>query len=185
MTRAEFTNKYYPMAKQVARGSRIYPETILAVAIVESQGKAPNGNWEPGRNAAAKLANNFFGIKANSNYKGEKILLNTPGDAQHKSYFRKYPTIAASFKDYIDFLKTNPRYKTAGVFDSESYQEQIINIARAGYAESKSYADVVINVANNISKLIKEFKPHIEIIGKTITALTLLILTLKTFADEK
>jgi hypothetical protein len=68
---------------------------------------------------------------------------------------KKYNTIEDSFKDFVKFLKTNPRYKNAGVFNSNDYAEQIINIARAGYAENKNYAVVITSVANSVAKAIK------------------------------
>jgi flagellum-specific peptidoglycan hydrolase FlgJ len=184
MTRQEYTNKFFPIAKKVTAKTKIYPQTILAMAIVESQAKNENGIFEPGRNAAAKYANNHFGIKADTNYKGKKVLLNTPGDADKKSYFRYYNTIADSYKDYINFLTKNPRYKNAGVFEAPNYQEQIIKIAAAGYAENKNYSDVVINVANSVNKLLQNIKPSLEPIYKTIAALSLLVLTIKSFSNE-
>lgn len=184
MTRQEYTKKFYPIAKRLTAKTKIFPETLLAMAIVESQAKNAAGNYEPGTNAAARFANNHFGIKAEPTYKGKKVLLNTPGDAQKKSFFRYYNNVLESYKDYIDFLKKNPRYKKAGVFNAENYQEQIIKIAAAGYAEGSNYAEIVTNVANGVNKFLKDLKPNLEPIYKTLAALTLLILTLKTFANE-
>lgn len=155
LTREEFIKKYYVDAAKATQGSGIYPETLLSMAIVESQGQV-NGKYYPGMNASARYANNYFGIKDSADWKGKTIKLSTPNDAQPISTFRVYSNIGDSFKDFVKFLKVNPRYKKAGVFDSANYAEQIINIARAGYAENPNYATVITSVANKISKVIEK-----------------------------
>lgn len=152
-TREEFTEKFYPDALAVTKNTGIYPETLLAMAIVESSALV-NGKSLVGAGATARLANNYFGIKASPAWKGNTIRLNTPKDATPTSLFRSYPTVKDSFKDYVKFLSINPRYKKAGVFNSPDYATQIINIARAGYAEGSQYADIVTSVANKVSKAI-------------------------------
>lgn len=155
LSRKDWTQKNAPFAIQAAKGSGIYPETLLAMAIVESQGKV-NGVWYPGAGLVATKANNFFGIKKGVNWKGPTIDLPTPGDAQKVSTFRVYPNFQASAKDYIKFLKVNTRYTNAGVFTAPNYQEQIIAIARAGYAEAPNYAEIITKVANTVKKNIAE-----------------------------
>lgn len=153
-TRKQFIDKYSTVASNVTKNTGIFPETLLAMAIVESQGKV-NNVYLVGAGLIAVKANNYFGIKDSTSWTGQTIQLPTPGDAQKISTFRKYNTIEESFKDFVKFLKTNPRYKNAGVFDSNDYAEQIINIARAGYAENKNYAVVITSVANSVAKAIK------------------------------
>jgi flagellum-specific peptidoglycan hydrolase FlgJ len=156
LTRAEWSKKYAPLAVKVGAGSGIYPETILAFAIVESQGKGPDGNWYPGLNASAREANNYFGIKKYPQWFGPVIDLPTPGDATKVSKFVVYENIEASFAGFIDFLKRNPRYKTAGVFTAPDYQTQILKIGSAGYAENPKDVEVKTKVANSIKKYIDE-----------------------------
>ena len=146
LTRSEWTKKNAPFAIQVTKGSGIFPETLLAMAIVESQG-AVNGVFYPGAGLLAKSANNFFGIKKGLNWTGPTITLNTPNDAEKRSTFRKYANFTESAKDYVNFLKKNKRYTSAGVFDAKDYVEQIVRIAKAGYAESQSYTEIVTKVA--------------------------------------
>ena len=151
LTRKDWTIKNAPLAFNATKGTGIFPETLLAMAIVESQGKI-NGVWYPGAGLVARKANNFFGIKKGVNWKGATIELPTPGDADKISNFRVYSGFEDSAKDYIKFLQKNPRYTKAGVFSAPSYQEQIIAIARAGYAEAGNYADIITAVANNVKK---------------------------------
>lgn len=156
MTREEFTRKYYPDAFRATQGSGIFPETLLAIAIVESQGKNAAGNWEPGAGLVARRANNYFGIKAYPQWRGPTVDLPTPGDAQKISRFVVYSSIGDSFKGFVDFLKRNPRYEKKGVFSAANYGEQITRIAAAGYAENPNYAPVVTQVANRLRQYIKE-----------------------------
>jgi flagellar protein FlgJ len=184
-TREEFTKKFYPTALKVTKGSGIFPETLLAMAIVESSGIV-KGKSLVGAGATARLANNYFGIKANSAWKGQTIRLNTPKDPTPTSLFRKYDTIKDSFKDYVSFLTKNQRYKTAGVLESSDYAEQIINIARAGYAGNTDYASLVTQVANKVSKaidknLLRPLKNNTGIAG----AVALFFLSLLIYKNKK
>jgi flagellum-specific peptidoglycan hydrolase FlgJ len=154
LSRKDWTIKNAPLAYEVTKGTGIYAETLLAMAIVESQGKV-NGIFYPGAGLVARKANNYFGIKKGVNWKGKTISLPTPGDADKISVFRVYNSFEESAKDYINFLKRNKRYEKAGVFTAPNYQEQIINIARAGYAESTNYANVITSVANSVKKNIE------------------------------
>ena len=155
LSRKEWTIKNAPFAVNATKGTGNFPETLLAMAIVESQGKY-NGNYYPGAGLVARKANNYFGIKKGNNWQGLTIDLPTPGDADKISTFRVYANFEESAKDYVKFLQVNPRYKKAGVFNANSYQEQIISIARAGYAEAGNYAEIITSVANSVRKNIKD-----------------------------
>jgi flagellum-specific peptidoglycan hydrolase FlgJ len=162
LSRKDWIRKYYPIAVQITKGSGIYPETLLAMAVVESQGKGPDGNWYPGAGLVAREANNYFGIKASSGWKGATIDLPTPGDADKISTFRAYPTVADSISDFVRFLKVNPRYSKAGVFIAPSYPEQIIAIARAGYAENPNYSNLINSVAKKVTEYTTDLKNKLD-----------------------
>jgi flagellum-specific peptidoglycan hydrolase FlgJ len=162
LTRKEWIDKNASFAIEAVQGSGIYPETLLAMAIVESQGKV-GGSWYPGAGLVARKANNFFGIKKGVGWQGPTILLPTPGDADKISEFRVYPSFEASAKDFVNFLKVNPRYTKAGVFKAQGYPEQIIAIAKAGYAESPTYTAIVTSVAKRVKDQIANFiKPIVK-----------------------
>lgn len=151
MTNKDFTLKYGNFAREVTRGTGIFPETLLGQAAVESNG---------GESTLSKVHNNFFGIKADKSWNGAKVLMKTREVVDGKSvyidsYFRKYASPADSFRDYVTFLKVNPRYTKAGVFTAPNYTEQIKRIAAAGYATGTSYANVVTKVAQNVEKALK------------------------------
>jgi flagellar protein FlgJ len=153
LNRNAWTKANFPAARAATAGTGIFPETLLAIAIVESQGKV-KGVFYPGQAPLAKQANNFFGIKADRSWQGETIRMNTPRDAQPVSTFRKYNSFADSVADFVAFLQKNPRYRRAGVFTAPNYQEQILAIARAGYAEAGNYAEVITKVADSVAKAV-------------------------------
>lgn len=157
LTRNEFINKYASAAQNVYKKYNVFPETVLTLAIVESQGKAADGKYYPGLNASAKKANNYFGIKA-ANWNGQTIKLSTPGDADKISVFRKYASIEDSFNDFGKFLNENPRYKKAGVFEAPDFITQMQLIAKAGYAENPNYATLLTNVSKTVNDQIKNIK---------------------------
>jgi flagellar protein FlgJ len=173
LTRQIWTQQNYPLISRITAGTGIFPETLLAIAIVESQGRV-NNTWYPGQGLVARRANNFFGIKKGTGWKGPTIDLPTPGDADKISTFRVYPTFEASAKDFISFLKKNPRYTRAGVFTAPNYQEQILAIARAGYAEGPQYADIITKVADGVQKATKTMVDQFSKHGKWIIPLTIL-----------
>jgi flagellum-specific peptidoglycan hydrolase FlgJ len=132
------------------------------LAIVESQGKGPDGKYYPGLNASSRRANNYFGIKKGVNWTGQTINLPTPGDADKISTFRKYASIEDSFEDFGRFLSVNPRYKKAGIFDAPDFITQMQLIAKAGYAENPNYASLLTNVANSVNNTIKQVKDIVK-----------------------
>lgn len=156
--------------KEITSGTGIFPETLMAIAIVESQGKV-NGVFYPGAGTLARLGNNFFGIKKGVGWKGPTITLNTPNDADPISVFRKYGSFKESAKDFVNFLQKNPRYKNAGVFDADDYVGQIVSIAKAGYAESPSYRDVITKVAGSVKTQIDKIIAPIKENGKFLPIL--------------
>lgn len=162
LNRKDWIRKYYPIAAKVTAGTGIFPETMLAMAVVESQGKGTDGNYYPGLGLVARTANNYFGIKASSGWNGATIDLPTPGDADKISTFRKYNNVGESIADFINFLKVNPRYTKAGVFSAASYPEQIIAIARAGYAENPNYSNLITSVANKVKEYTADIRDTIE-----------------------
>jgi len=162
LTRKDWIRKYYPIAARVTAGTGIFPETMLAMAVVESQGKGSDGNYYPGLGLVARAANNYFGIKDSASWKGATIDLPTPGDADKISTFRKYNNIGESIADFINFLKVNPRYTKAGVFSAANYPEQIIAIAKAGYAENPNYGNLITSVANKVREYTADLKDTID-----------------------
>jgi len=165
-------------AQQATAGSGIFPSVLLSQAIIESSGLV-NGTYVPGQSLLAKNYNNYFGIKASSQWKGKTVTLQTGEVVNGKRVtvpgtFRVYDSAKDSFADFVKFLKTNPRYTTAGVFSATTPSQQAERIAAAGYATDPNYS----NLVKSIIKSIENIKPAIFPIT-TITALLLLLLFIK------
>lgn len=154
LTRIEWVEKYYPLAKRLTQGTGIFPQIMIATAVIESQAKV-NGTYYPGQNLLAKKYYNYFGIKADKNWTGKEILLSTKEmvDSQItevQDTFRVYNSLEDSFKDYIKFLKGNPRYEQYKVFDAETMEQQAARLQDAGYATGKHYASLLVAVAKRV-----------------------------------
>lgn len=156
LTREQYVKENGPIAIEVTKGTGIFPETLLAMDITESSRKI-NGVYYAGESKLAKKYNNHFGIKADKNYKGLKVLLTTREVYKNKvveikDYFRIYPSKKKGYEAYVAFLKNNPRYEKAGVFNSPDYVTQIGRIAKAGYATDPDYKSVVSDIADQVKK---------------------------------
>jgi flagellum-specific peptidoglycan hydrolase FlgJ len=85
------------------------------------------------------------------------------------SDFRVYVSFLDSAKDYIKFLKTNPRYTKYGVFKAKDYKEQIQAIKNAGYATGTNYVSAVLKIVSGITDDIALFteqnKKPISLVG--------------------
>ena len=140
----QFVEKMMPYAIRAVEGLGFNPLVLVAQAALET-------GW--GRHISK--GNNFYGIKANSSWKGESEKLATTEFENGKfvnevSAFRKYDTVLDSMKDYINFIRENPRYKNA-VDKSYSPDEYFEEIQRAGYATDPNYADKLKTISRKIA----------------------------------
>lgn len=138
-----FIQQYAGDVIQSVRGTGIFPSVTMAQMIIEGSGNDERGIFHIGRGAAVRAANNYFGIKADSSWKGAKVALSTPRDGQPVSYFRVYASALESLKDHANFLLANARYRLNGVFVAQTPQEQTAALQRAGYAESPTYSQTL------------------------------------------
>jgi flagellum-specific peptidoglycan hydrolase FlgJ len=156
MKREDFVKKWSPLVQTITRGTGLFPETVLAQAIIESQ--SPKTSLVPGTTLATKY-NNYFGIKSGSGWKGKTVSLKT-GEVFNGTpvvitdAFRVYETPEDSFRDYVKFLKSNSRYTKAGVFTAATPALQAAALQKAGYATNPSYAELIASVQRGISKWI-------------------------------
>ena len=146
--RAKWLKKYYLDAVRITAGTGVFPETLLAQAVAESQDKNGKGAYEPGFSLNARKANNYFGIKVYPKWKGPTIVLPTSKDGKKRSTFTVYKGVLDSFAGYVKFLQVNPRYSKA--LRAKSYQDQIAMIAAEGYAENKQYRKDLTQIATSI-----------------------------------
>ncbi|MEQ8156085.1 MAG: glucosaminidase domain-containing protein [Clostridiaceae bacterium] len=144
----QFIKTIEPFAYEIYEKYGILPSVVAAQSIIESGW----GNY-------AEI-NNYFGIKADSSWKGSsKYMVTSEFNGEVlKDKFRVYNTIEESFIDYGEFLKNNPRYTASGVFQAKNYSDMAEAIEKGGYSTHENssgervYADHIISVikANNL-----------------------------------
>lgn len=131
-----FIEKYKDSAIVACAGTGLFPSVMIAQALIESGF---------GKSELAARYNNFFGIKADSSWHGQKVYLkNGKNDPNKYSWYRVYANAEESFKDRCDFLKQNPRYTKHGVFSAQTPLAQIQAMKNAGYAESPNYVQSIV-----------------------------------------
>ena len=114
-------------------GSGIPASITLAQGILES------GN---GNSRLAKEANNHFGIKCSTEWKGETILQD---DDNKDDCFRVYQSPEESFRDHTEFLKRK-RYAPLFELDKNDYRGWANGLKTAGYATNPRYAELLISL---------------------------------------
>ncbi len=142
---AEFVRDIWPHAVDAASQLGVDPKVLVAQSALETAW----GSKLPHR-ADGRSSFNLFGIKAGSDWGGERTVVSTleyEGDrvVSEKSAFRMYDSVADSMSDYVDFLKSRARYADAlnNAADPEKYSRAL---QRAGYATDPVYADKILRV---------------------------------------
>lgn len=128
-----------------------YIETFKTVAIEEmnaygvpasitlAQGILESGS---GSSSLAKYANNHFGIKCTSDWKGKAYYKD---DDKSNDCFRVYKDAKESYKDHSEFLKRK-RYSFLFELDKNDYKNWAIGLKTAGYATNPKYPDLLIGI---------------------------------------
>ncbi|WP_036861553.1 MULTISPECIES: flagellar assembly peptidoglycan hydrolase FlgJ [Porticoccus] len=107
---------------------------------------------------------NLFGIKVGNGWRGDSSIVNTMEfrdglAALEKAAFRVYDSLSTAFKDYVSFLKNNPRYQGAleKVSDSKAF---LTELQQAGYATDPKYAEKILGILErgNYSNLVNQLK---------------------------
>ncbi len=128
-----YINSYKAIAISEMNRSGIPASITLAQGLLES------GN---GNSSLAREANNHFGIKCNSEWKGPTILRD---DDQRNDCFRVYRTAQESFKDHSEFLKRK-RYAFLFELDKNDYRGWAHGLSQAGYATNPRYPELLISL---------------------------------------
>ena len=165
-TREQFVEKYGGFIAHAVKGTGILQGTVIAQAIIESQGKASDGKYYVGNSKLSREANNYFGIKCH-NWGGKGYNINTGEETkdgvkyiEKNACFRAYDTVEDSIKDYVKFLKENPRYSKAGVFEAKTVKEQAEALKRGGYATASNYASMIDKVYQGVKGYADKFNKY-------------------------
>jgi flagellar protein FlgJ len=124
------------------------PRVLLAQSALETGW----GRFVP-KGADGSSSYNLFGIKADSRWQGKTVSLSTleyrHGTMQREqARFRAYDSVGEAFNDYVQFIRSNPRYRAAleKGYDGEAYVREL---QRAGYATDPDYAAKISRVWNS------------------------------------
>lgn len=136
----EFVRDVLPHAQAAGRELGVDPKAIIAQAALET-------GWgrSLARDGQGTSGNNLFNIKADRGWDGARLAVRTlefeDGLPKPKvAAFRAYPDLGAAFADYVQFLKTNPRY-TDALRNGAQAGKFADSLQAAGYATDPAYAD--------------------------------------------
>lgn len=142
-----FVQSVWPHAQQAARDLGVKPEVLVAQAALETGWGRSVMQHPDGRSS-----NNLFGIKASPAWDGQQVSVPTLEYAngipvRTRATFRAYGSFADSFSDYVDFLKSNPRYRDA-LAQAGNPNAFTSALQQAGYATDPSYARKINAIVN-------------------------------------
>ncbi|MCF6337976.1 MAG: flagellar assembly peptidoglycan hydrolase FlgJ [Gammaproteobacteria bacterium] len=145
-TPQEFVQQLWPHAKTASEKLGVAPEVILAQAALETGwGKKVN------KHASGESSYNLFNIKADGRWQGESVSVATLEFRQgvavrETAKFRAYASYEESFADFVNFIKTSPRYQPALAVadDAQSFTREL---SAAGYATDPEYANKIMRIA--------------------------------------
>lgn len=132
LTVEQYIEKYSAMAIEEMYRSHIPASITLAQGILES------GN---GNSRLATQANNHFGIKCKTTWKGQTMY---EDDDAPQECFRKYDAAIDSYRDHSDFLMNNKRYAFLFDLDRKDYKGWAFGLKKAGYATNPQYPELLI-----------------------------------------
>lgn len=141
----EFVEQLRPHAQRGAEALGIDSEFIMAQAALET-------GWGQSVPADGRGTSfNVFGIKAQSDWSGERIWSKTLeySGEQFESVrepFRRYQSLGDSVDDYVNFLQQNPRYQDALKAATQGAEAFAQELGKAGYATDPQYSEKIIGV---------------------------------------
>ncbi|NQX90588.1 MAG: glucosaminidase domain-containing protein [Flavobacteriales bacterium] len=133
ITRSQYIDQWSEEAIYQMVVHKIPASITLAQGILESG----DGNSE-----LARKANNHFGIKCHSDWKGKKVYHD---DDKKGECFRHYKNAKESFEDHSDFL-LRKRYASLFELKISDYKGWAKGLKKCGYATSSKYATLLIRI---------------------------------------
>lgn len=146
-----FSQQMRPYAEQAAQELGVDVDVLLAQAALET-------GWGQSviKNSQGESSFNLFNIKADKAWQGRQartVTVEYDGGVARKETagFRSYDSYQQSFSDYVQFLKSNPRYSDAlrNAGDAGQYLREL---QQAGYATDPHYAQKVMSIYRDLAK---------------------------------
>lgn len=134
---AAYINQYKNIAMQEQIRTGVPAAIKLGQGILESQ---------TGKSRLATEANNHFGIKCKTEWRGPKIYHN---DDANGECFRVYDNAEASYIDHSNFLKTRTHYAFLFKLDVRDFTSWAFGLKQAGYATNPNYPAQLIKAIND------------------------------------
>jgi len=111
----------------------------IPASIILAQGVLESG---AGQSDLAMNANNHFGIKCHSDWKGDKVYKD---DDSANECFRKYNQASESYKDHAMVLTGKKRYANLFTLPKGDYKAWAKGLKDAGYATDPRYPEKLIS----------------------------------------
>jgi LysM repeat protein len=129
-TYQDYISRYHALAQKHQSRYKIPAAITLAQGLLESGA---------GSSHLAVNANNHFGIKCHSDWKGGRAY--RQGDC-----YRKYKNAEDSYNDHSEFLKQHSRYSVLFTYKITNYKAWAKGLQKCGYATDKAYANKLIQI---------------------------------------
>ncbi|MCQ8128778.1 flagellar assembly peptidoglycan hydrolase FlgJ [Methylomonas rivi] len=143
-----FMSQLLPHARQAADELGVDANVLLAQAALET-------GWGKSviKNGQGESSFNLFNIKADKSWQGNQARVSTleyDNGAVRKEMagFRSYDSYKQSFDDYVDFIKSNPRYSEA-LKKADNPAQYVRELQKAGYATDPRYAEKIMRIYNS------------------------------------
>lgn len=145
-----FVRAVLPDARRAARALGVDHRVLIAQSALET-------GWGQSilSDHAGRCSNNLFNIKAGSYWQGPSVGVRTLEYVQglpqpQHARFRAYGSFADSFADYVDLLRSQPRY-AAALANADDATRFMRSLAQAGYATDPDYAAKVLELMRDVT----------------------------------
>lgn len=140
-TQFDYIDRYKSLAIDEMERSGVPASIKMGQGILESGA---------GTSTLATKANNHFGIKCGSSWKGKTFFRKDDDRDENgkliKSCFRKFNNARDCYIAHSEFLRNNKRYDFLFYLNPRDYKSWSYGLKKAGYATSATYAEKLIGV---------------------------------------
>lgn len=150
-TPEEFVQALYPAAEKIGKEIGVNPLAIISQAALET-GWGKHMITSKDAQGDEKASHNFFGIKADSRWSGDKVTVTTHEYRQglrvnEQANFRSYDSIEDGLRDYGEFLQAD-RYKNA-LSAGQNVSDYAHELQSAGYATDPAYGQKITRISQS------------------------------------